>query len=388
MVPTTPPAVVVTIANMIIKSYNRLEQFDVALADGAVLLERFATLDTEAQYWLLIGDAHRGKGDDADTEAAYQRAFDLIGENRVLQSYWNELVPANAAMGLAAMMVRRGAQDEARDVLERATRLGRLSQKASAKLKGALASTYAGTGMVAEAWDTAQTALETLPELRTNLANSFIDHNEPLLAMRIMAPAMDPLILRDRVMTMAASLLGDRRAIDLLEWLLAEYGEDGPTRVNMGLHWLSLNEPDLAREAIAAGLGESPSAGVVEIRMAFFEQVLGRPEAAEARLAATVQAAAEAGAEGWLAEALVQWGNLAFQMSQWDKAADLLTEALARRPQDPYVHYALASSRYGQGDLIAAREGYERALLIDPTFAPAHQGLDALNRLAGTSSIS
>jgi Tfp pilus assembly protein PilF len=159
---------------------------------------------------------------------------------------------------------------------------------------------------------------------------------------------------------------------------LAAGRDDGPIQVNLGLHWLALGESERARAAVAAGLREAPGAAIVELRLAYFEQVLGRPGDAEARLAATVQAAADADAQDWLAEAIVQWGNLAFQTNQWDKAADLLTEALTMRPQDPYLHYALASARYGQGDLQVAKAGYERAIMIDPTYAPAKQGLYAL----------
>jgi tetratricopeptide (TPR) repeat protein len=289
-----------------------------------------------------------------------------------------ELVPAAAALSLSGILMKRGEMGETRQILETALQEKRLSPKTRSRLQAALASPLAMTGDPDLALQIAQEALARLPDLRGTVANSFIEHDQPVLAMKVMAPILAPLVLRDRVMTMAASLTGDPRAIELLDWLQAEYGDDGPIQVNLGLHWLALSEPEKARTAVATGLSEAPGAAIVELRLAYFEQVLGRPEDAEARLAATVQAAADADAQDWLAEAIVQWGNLAFQTNQWEKAADLLTEALTMRPQDPYLHYALASVRYGQGDLPLAKAGYERAIMIDPTYAPAKQGLYAL----------
>ncbi|MBC7541238.1 MAG: tetratricopeptide repeat protein, partial [Candidatus Sericytochromatia bacterium] len=251
-----------------------------------------------------------------------------------------------------------------------------------ARLQGALSSTFAGTNRLESAWDAGQLAVDTLPDLRAKIANGFLEHGAVVLAMRMMAGILDPITLRDRVTSMAASLMGDQRAIDLLDWLLEEYGEDSPTRVNLGLHWLALDEPEKASTAVAKGLGKAEDSPEVALRLAYFEQVLGRLGAAEDRLASLVQNADEVGADDWLGEALTQWGNLAFQGNHWDKAVDLFTEVIALRPQDTYAHYALASARYGQGDLAAARKGYERALILDPGFAGAHQGLEALDAVA------
>jgi tetratricopeptide (TPR) repeat protein len=375
-------AVLATITSLILKAHNQLEQWQEAIDQAATLLTRFPILESEIQYWCLLGDAHRGKGDPTAAEAAYRQAVGLSRENRALQSQWNEIIPANAGMALAALLVDRQDFAAARDVLEEALTLPRLSRNAVAQLQGALACTLAASGQHAAARELGLSAVEAMPALRARIANGYLEYGAVILAMEMMAGILDPVALRDRATGLAASLSGDERAVALLEWLIGTYGEDGPTRVNLGFHWLALNDGDRARREVATGLGEPDDAPAVALRLAYFEQVLGRLGDAEDRLAHLVQAASEADATEWLGEALVQWGNLAFQGNHWDKAIDIFTEAVAIRPQDPYVHFALASSRYGQGDIATARQGYERALVLDPGYAGAHQGLAALDALA------
>lgn len=374
----TSPAVAAVVAVMYLDAIQRVGQPQTMLDEADALLARIPSLDSETQVWKLRGDAHLALGAHEAAEAAYATAWSRAKGDRVLQYFHTEMVPVNAAVAYAGALMARRELAGARQVLEDALTMPRLSRKTLSRLQAALSATMAGSSSGAAALSMAQSAVAVLPDLRTAIANSFIDQDQPILALRLMAPILDPLVLQDRVTTMAASLMGDERSVELLQWFLDDYGDNGPTRINMGLHWLALNEPDNARAAIASGLGVDPTDVAVELRLAFFDQVLGRLEAAEARLAATVQSAGEANAEGWLAETLMQWGNLAFQTSQWEKAADLFESLLQLRPQDPYAHYAKAAALYGLGDLINARSGMERALLIDPTFAPAHQGLASL----------
>jgi len=56
-------------------------------------------------------------------------------------------------------------------------------------------------------------------------------------------------------------------------------------------------------------------------------------------------------------------------------AEPFLARAAALRPDDPNVHVNLALAASALGELSAARRSYERALMLDPAHAPAHQGL-------------
>ncbi|MBC7542753.1 MAG: glycosyltransferase family 2 protein, partial [Candidatus Sericytochromatia bacterium] len=149
----TAPAPIVTVCTLIIRGHIRLAQWTEATSQAEALLVRFPMLENEAQYWHLVGEAHRGQDDFTGAEQAYRRAVDLVSENRVLQSFWNEIVPANASLALAGLLARRGAQAEAQQVLEAALARPGLGRDTRARLQGALSSTFAGTNMLESAWD-------------------------------------------------------------------------------------------------------------------------------------------------------------------------------------------------------------------------------------------
>lgn len=70
--------------------------------------------------------------------------------------------------------------------------------------------------------------------------------------------------------------------------------------------------------------------------------------------------------------------NLGLMLVERDAPAyaeALLARAAALRPDDPNAHANVALAAAACGDLDAARRAYERALALDPAYAPAHQGL-------------
>jgi thioredoxin-like negative regulator of GroEL len=221
IIPGTPANVGSVVTGLILQALVQMKEWDMVLEEAETLLERLPTLDAETQYWQRVGEAHVGLGDEVAAEAAFRKAWERLGDHRTLQAHMTELVPAAAALSLSTMLMKRGEMGETRQILETVLQEKRLSRKTRSRLQAALASPMAVTGDPERALQVAQEALTTLPELRATIANSFIEHGQPVLAMKLMAPILDPLVLRDRVMTMAASLMGDLRAIELLDWLQA-----------------------------------------------------------------------------------------------------------------------------------------------------------------------
>jgi Flp pilus assembly protein TadD len=97
------------------------------------------------------------------------------------------------------------------------------------------------------------------------------------------------------------------------------------------------------------------------------------PEAVEAFRRAVASAPDNVRFRLNLARALLDSGNLA-------EAATVAREAAAANPADPAPHDILARIAVSEGRLDAARLHFQRALQVDPSFAPALDGLRALTR--------
>ena len=76
-----------------------------------------------------------------------------------------------------------------------------------------------------------------------------------------------------------------------------------------------------------------------------------------------------------LARALLDSGNLS-------EAAAAARQAASAQPADPAPHDILARAAAAQGDAVSARNHFQRAIQLDPTYAPALDGLRALEERA------
>ena len=76
--------------------------------------------------------------------------------------------------------------------------------------------------------------------------------------------------------------------------------------------------------------------------------------------------------------ALNEFGTLLANMSAFDAACRVYSEAIAHHPQNPVGHVNLANLLLRMNRHSEARDHYEVALRIDPECAPAHQGLGAV----------
>jgi tetratricopeptide (TPR) repeat protein len=371
------PAAIGMAGTLILQALIATAKWDEVVERAETLKDTYPTLAGEGMFLALEATGHEQLGDTDKARSLLQHAFDLVTGDRVLQSFWNEMEPVKTAMRLATALDAISDKVAAQAVLERALALPRLRRSAKGHLHGALASIAISQGDLETASRQTDQALTHNPDLRAMLANHFLKHQAVVHAMQLIAPILDPMALRDRVVTLSSTLVGAPQGLALLRWYLADHDSDEQLQFLLATHWLAGGDADQARTVLATGLQTDPGDVQIELRLAHAEQALGKIADAEHRLAAVVTAAAEANHQDWLAEALTQWGNLAFQQQQFDKATDLFTEAQSLRPQDPYLLVALGSAKAAAGDTPQARRHFERALLIDPDYAPAHQALTA-----------
>jgi len=65
-------------------------------------------------------------------------------------------------------------------------------------------------------------------------------------------------------------------------------------------------------------------------------------------------------------------------LERLDEVEDLLDEAVAAHPDDPFLALQQARLEQARGRDAAARDAYRRALALEPNLAEARQGLAAL----------
>lgn len=70
-------------------------------------------------------------------------------------------------------------------------------------------------------------------------------------------------------------------------------------------------------------------------------------------------------------------------LKRWKEATDLLSQAVAQHPQDPFIALQSARLHAAQDDVAAARDEYIRALSLEPNLEEARAGLAALEEPAG-----
>lgn len=71
-------------------------------------------------------------------------------------------------------------------------------------------------------------------------------------------------------------------------------------------------------------------------------------------------------------------------LKHWDEAKELLSEAVAQHPQDPFIALQYARLHAAQEDIAAARDEFVRALSLEPNLEEARAGLAALEELASS----
>ncbi len=74
-------------------------------------------------------------------------------------------------------------------------------------------------------------------------------------------------------------------------------------------------------------------------------------------------------------QALVNLGNLLSEAKRYEAAGELLEQAAASTPYRAEVHYNLGVLRYRQGQDLAARDFFQRAVKIDPLYGRARYAL-------------
>jgi len=75
------------------------------------------------------------------------------------------------------------------------------------------------------------------------------------------------------------------------------------------------------------------------------------------------------------ADALHLLGVIAYQVQQYDAAAQLIEQAIAANPNNPAYHVNLGSVRQDQGRVEAAIGHYRQALVLQPDYPEAHNNL-------------
>lgn len=379
------PIITAIASTTVVEGYLQTGQWQTALAEGQKLRQQFPALENEGIFLLALGNAHRMGNELSEAAKTLQLAVNILQGDRALQSYWNEQTPAKAIDTLVHVLAQLGRKEEAVSLIETTIEKLPMSKSLRAVFEGNLARLHADQGNLDEAIELSHQAIKHDPDLCFKLANVFLQLDHHVAALELASLALDDQQLRDRTMTIANGLRGDRRAIDVIEWYLEHQGNVSEVRRNLGLHWLALGEPDKAAEAIAASFNTAPDDARVVLQLAYFEQELGHHTAAEARLVALVIAADEAGQTTWAAEALIQWANLAYHRQEWAKAADLYAQAITLRPQDAYLQFAGGMALGYLGDFHEARSRFERALVLEPGHPEALQGLDAIERAIALS---
>ena len=79
-------------------------------------------------------------------------------------------------------------------------------------------------------------------------------------------------------------------------------------------------------------------------------------------------------------DALHLLGVIAYQVKQWQPAVELISRAIALRPDVPMYHNNLGNALRGAGERDAAAAQYERAVTLDSSYAEAHANVGTIRR--------
>lgn len=373
-------------ASKLVEGLTMTGQLQTAIDRFTALTTEFPSIGGQGMLWLELGKTQLAAGHTSDAEASLQRAQTLFRGDRSLQCHWCEQTPATAATALANVLLAQGKRPEAIAIIQQTLAGPNLSRSLRANLEANLARLHSADGDTALALQASNAAVALAPELRFRLANVFLQQELFTLTLEFVAPVLSGEALRERTLTLAAGLLGDRRSIDVLRWYLDNVRIDPDIQRNMALHWIALNDPKAARQALAESYGMTGDDAKIELHLAYFEQELGHHAQAEARLVAVIVAAQEAGRNDWLGEAVIQWANLAYYQQDLAKAADLYRQAIELRPTDAYQHFALAMTLTHLGELAEAKRHFERTLILDPEHLQAIEGLNTVSHALASQS--
>jgi tetratricopeptide (TPR) repeat protein len=131
--------------------------------------------------------------------------------------------------------------------------------------------------------------------------------------------------------------------------------------------------PDLAASTLAEGLARHPGDPVLLTHQGVLQEAAGDVVAAEASLDAAL--AQDAG----LPQVSKNLGDLCYRAGRYDEANAHYERAVKLAPAlGDDVHFKLANIAFKQRKLAAAREGWERALSLNPAHALARRNLEML----------
>lgn len=187
--------------------------------------------------------------------------------------------------------------------------------------------------------------------------------------------------------------------------------ERSTIQVNLGKVYRDLGQFELAQQAFRRAVVLDPANASAHNNLGNIEYRLGNCSEAEYELSqATSLAPTSLSSVSQLAIVMFECGNVAGSIPQFEKALSLegavfapplytylarayleqgrMDEAIRRAQQgallppesaDAYYHLGRAyAARANQGDIEAARRAFEKALELDPSYAPAQEALDEL----------
>ncbi len=85
---------------------------------------------------------------------------------------------------------------------------------------------------------------------------------------------------------------------------------------------------------------------------------------------------------------LIHDGNELAQASKWDEALECYRAASALEPTNPEIWFLIGCCHFKMNYGAGAREAWERALLIDPTFEKARVWIHRVTGLSGQIPIT
>ncbi len=183
------------------------------------------------------------------------------------------------------------------------------------------------------------------------------DYLEPL------APAG---VLNDTGPGWLRSILGKRSSIPSPDL-------EARSRFNLGLVLLVMGQHQRAVEQFLAGLEIVPSSAEAHYNLGLAYEGMGQVEPAMEHYMKTIELKPRH------FRAHSNLGKIYDRRGLKDQAVEQYTLAVKYGGKDPIPLYNLGALHFERGDRDAARDCWQRALKIDPAFAPAEEALERLN---------
>ncbi len=167
------------------------------------------------------------------------------------------------------------------------------------------------------------------------------------------------------------------KAREILQQGLVKFGDDAQLFALVGSSYIVQNEPNKAAEALKKAIGLNPDEPAYRAQLARAEMALGDTNAAIGQLEKAV------GGDRELVEADIMLVLAHMNQKDMDAAAKAAAGLAERRQNDPVSFNLLGVVLLGKGDLKAAREQFQKAVDLKPTFAVAELNLALVDRYEG-----